>query len=291
MFDRCNVRKWHEEIMNGPRISSETKSDAAPSSDSVINFKSAILPIILLLAALAVFSWDHTVTDAVRTSSPDLNQNVKYLRSFVEYFRGFGKGDVLVMLAFLIGFCGFKQRAVAIICALVISGMLVLPLKLAVHRERPRGNSHVSFPSGDAASAASFAQVMATGTPILIPVAVVTVAAVSTGRILVLAHYVSDVLVGSALGLLAGIIGFNISGRYKVLMFRQRYFFLLFTLYVSGNAVFCAMAHSQNELSHFLEMYGPVIYTIVVGRLIFLFLKQRNKHVSSYGRAERDELP
>jgi hypothetical protein len=60
---------------------------------------------------------------------------------------------------------------------------------------------------------------------------------------------------------------------------------------VSGNAVFCAMTHSQNELSHFLEMYGPVIYTIVVGRLIFLFLKQRNKHVSSYGRAERDELP
>jgi membrane-associated phospholipid phosphatase len=276
--------------MNGPGISTKTTSVAAPSSGSVINFKSAIIPLMLLLAALSVFSWDHTVTDAVRTSSPALNQNVKYLGLFVEYFRGFGKGDVLVMLALMIGFCGYKQRAVAIICALVVSAILVLPLKVSVHRERPRGNSHVSFPSGDAASAASFAQVMATGTPILIPVAVVTVAAVSTGRVLVLAHYVSDVLVGSALGLLAGIIGFNISSRYKVLMLRQRYFFLLFTLYVSGNAIFCAMARSQNELSHFLEMYGPVIYTIVVGRLLFLFIKHRNKHASSYGHAGRDEL-
>jgi hypothetical protein len=57
---------------------------------------------------------------------------------------------------------------------------------------------------------------------------------------------------------------------------------------VSGNAIFCAMTPSQNELSHFLDMYGPVIYAIVIGRLIFLFLKQRNKHVSNYGHAGRD---
>jgi membrane-associated phospholipid phosphatase len=274
--------------MNGQEISTKSTSVAVPLLGSVFSLKSVIIPLILLLAALAVFSWDHAVTDAVRSSSPALNPNLKYLRLFVEYFRGFGKGDVLVMLALLIGFCGFKQRAVAIICALVVSAVLVLPLKVAVHRERPRGNSHVSFPSGDAASAASFAQVIATGTPILLPVAVVTVVAVSTGRVLVLAHYVSDVLVGSALGLLAGIIGFNISSRYKVLMLRQRYFFLLFTLYVSGNAIFCAMTPSQNELSHFLDMYGPVIYAIVIGRLFFLFLKQRNKHVSNYGHAGRD---
>jgi membrane-associated phospholipid phosphatase len=275
-------------IVPGGRMNGQMNTTTADQSVVSTSFlKMALLPVLLLLAALFAHSWDTRVSDAVRAGSSVAGYDLQQLKAYTDYFRGFGKGDVLVMLAFLVGLCGFKQRAVAIICALIVTALLVWPLKVTVHRERPRGNSFVSFPSGDAASAAAFAQVTASGTPLLIPVAIVMATSVSAGRVLVLAHYGSDVLAGSALGVVAGLIGLRISRRYPLPVLRQRYFFLLFFLYVAGNLVYCSLASKQNEITRFLEMYGLVIYPVVVGRLVYiLYGKFRNNRVPSVWNSE-----
>ena len=256
--------------MNRWGIIRKVSAGSTQPAGNAVTWRSAFLPVIFLLAALAAYPWDSTVIDTVRNSS----SSRAFLDTFGKYFVCFGKGDVLVILALLLGFCGLKQRAFAIICALLMVFVLVWPLKIIIHRERPRGNSFVSFPSGDAASTASVAQVLATGLPVLAPVAAVMVAAVSAGRVMGLAHNPSDVLAGSALGIIAGIIGFEISRRY-ILELRQRYFFLLFALYISGNELFCLVTKTQDELFGFIRVYGPVICVVVVGRLIYLLANRR----------------
>lgn len=65
--------------------------------------------------------------------------------------RPFGKGDVLVLLAFVIGLCGYRRYATSIMLALIITVILVWPLKIIVGRERPNKSDSYSFPSGDSA--------------------------------------------------------------------------------------------------------------------------------------------
>lgn len=235
---------------------------------------SALLSMVLMLTALTVSPWDNAVSEIIRNNSPATNETLKFLKGYTSYFKGFGKGDVIVLLAFLLGFCGLKQRAVAIICALIISGLLVLPLKVTVQRERPQGKSFVSFPSGDAATAASFAQALSAGSPVLIPVGVVTAISVSAGRVLSLAHYPSDVIAGMALGIIAGIMGIEISRRYAM-MLRQRHFFILFVLYMAWIVIVSCVAPSQNGLNSFFGLYGPVICVAVAVRLLYLIVKYR----------------
>jgi membrane-associated phospholipid phosphatase len=240
---------------------------------------SLLLSILLITAALAVVPWDNALIEVLRNTSPASDSLLNDFKVFSWYFKGFGKGNITVLLALVFGLCGYKQRAVAVICALIISGLLVWPLKVTIHRERPRGNSYVSFPSGDAASAASFAQVAVSGAPILIPFAAVTAASVSAGRVFGFAHYPSDVLAGSALGIIAGILGLKLSKRYTFKL-RERYFFLLFVLYASGNSIICAVSKTQNELSHFLDVFGPLIFLIVAGRLVFQMARRRTRHAN-----------
>ncbi len=150
--------------------------------------------IIMILAAQSYFFWDTTVIATIRNcKDKQFFLSSEYLISII---KGIGKGEVAVLIALVAGMRGYGRLAVEILLALVISSLLVLPLKVAVHRERPRGNSFVSFPSGDAATAAAVAEPIVSAAPGLLPVTAVVVVGVAMGRVLDDAHYPSDVLFG-----------------------------------------------------------------------------------------------
>jgi undecaprenyl-diphosphatase len=115
-----------------------------------------------------------------------------------------GKADVLTLITLACGACGLRRPAVAMVLALVLSAVMVWPIKVAVHRERPNASSHYSFPSGDAAAAAAAAWPLMARFPRGVPFIAAGVGAVAAGRVLTGAHYPSDVAAGAALGALAG---------------------------------------------------------------------------------------
>jgi len=233
---------------------------------------------IVMLAALMVHPWDHNIVEAVRLYSTVGEKNM--LPDLVGLFRGFGKGEIIVFLALLLGLCGLRQGAVAIIAALVISSLVVIPLKVTVKRERPRGNSFVSFPSGDAASAAAFVLPLVAEAPIAIPVAVAVVVTVGAGRVLVFAHYPSDVLAGIAFGLAAGALGFSFS-RHCIRSTCFGHYLLLVTLFLAGDILLISMGSTPAELSRFMGIFGPLLCVGVVGRFLYVHITVTKKNKSS----------
>jgi membrane-associated phospholipid phosphatase len=89
--------------------------------------------------------------------------------------------------------------------AQILSELLVQPLKFAVHRERPDGSDHQSFPSGHAAVTFATATVIERHLgwrKSLMAYAIASYVAMS--RIHDNKHYLSDVVFGAAVGSIAG---------------------------------------------------------------------------------------
>jgi membrane-associated phospholipid phosphatase len=183
-----------------------------------------LLPLLVLSAAVSFLFWDGMISDLVKGSEGNLLFGIS--AQCVEVVKVFGKGEVIVLIALLAGLCGHKRLALQMVVALVIPALLVWSLKVTVHRERPRGNSFVSFPSGDAATAAAAALLITAAIPAMLPLAGTVVLAVAAGRILAGAHYPSDVLVGLALGLASGTIATSIGRRSRVPLQPHHFFSL-----------------------------------------------------------------
>ncbi len=113
----------------------------------------------------------------------------------------------------------WKQRAVSMMIAILLTALIVMIIKFSVRRRRPEGewgsiyritDPH-SFPSGHAARAAMLA-VMALGLGptwfgimLLVWAPLVIVARVAMG-----VHYLSDVIAGAVLGMIIGIVMLNL---------------------------------------------------------------------------------
>ena len=122
-------------------------------------------------------------------------------------------------LIWLVGSDFWKQRALILVVAILITAVIVLVIKFTVRRARPEGewgkvyrstDPH-SFPSGHAARAAMLA-VMALGLGpswlgllLLIWAPLVILSRVAMG-----VHYLSDVLAGTLLGIVLGVILLNL---------------------------------------------------------------------------------
>ncbi len=216
------------------------------------------------LVALAVFPWDHQIIGTLRLDWR-LNDNLK-IAELVRIVKMFGKGDVLVFLALLLGACGLRRRAVEILVALVLVAVLVWPLKVGVGRERPRGGSYVSFPSGDAASAAACAVPLGAETAWVMPVAGVLVAAVAAGRVLDNAHYPSDVCAGIAIGLLAGALSLLFWRGRRFGGIRSWHFLVLAGLMLAVRLLTILWSGKSREFGVFLEVLGPVFSLWIIAR-------------------------
>ena len=89
--------------------------------------------------------------------------------------------------------------------AQILSEIMVEPLKLAVHRERPDGSNHQSFPSGHAAVTFATATVIERHLGWRKSVLGYAIASyVAMSRIHDDRHYLSDVIFGAAVGSIAG---------------------------------------------------------------------------------------
>ena len=151
---------------------------------------------------LALLPLDSHVSNLVQTKMPDFEM---VFDDYIQYLPWAAH--------FTMGLCGVKgvsknryQVLTADALAAVMMVSVVQGLKYSINRTRPNGHS-VSFPSGHTAAAFTGATLLAheyAHRNIWIPIAGYTVATV-TGvmRVLNNRHYVSDVVVGAAIGILS----------------------------------------------------------------------------------------
>ena len=87
----------------------------------------------------------------------------------------------------------------------IVAGVLTTGLKYAVHRERPDGSNHSSFPSGHSSNAFVLATIaeMHYGWKIGVP-SYLGAAAIAYSRMVHDKHYLSDCLAGATLGVIVG---------------------------------------------------------------------------------------
>ena len=140
------------------------------------------------------------------------------LRSIAIFFAHSGDSwfwGAALLFVWLFGDSFWKQWAITVVCSIGVLAILVLLIKRTIRRPRPHGawgmiyrrtDPH-SFPSGHAARAFMIA-VLATG---LGPAWLATLLwiwapLVALSRVAMGVHYLSDVLGGLVLGLLAGIL-------------------------------------------------------------------------------------
>ena len=127
-------------------------------------------------------------------------------------------GDSWLVLPVLLGVAlRIDPAALALLAGLIATGLLVHVVKLAVRRNRPdadwgasyrRIDPH-SFPSGHAARVGAIATFTALVWPPWVAIAVAAWAiAVAASRVALGVHYVSDVVVGLALGAATGVATF-----------------------------------------------------------------------------------
>jgi undecaprenyl-diphosphatase len=144
------------------------------------------------------------------------------LRSLAVFFAHSGDswfwGAGLVLMWFL-GNAFWKQWAVVMFAGIAVLAVIVMSIKFTVRRRRPEGDwggiyrntDPHSFPSGHAARAFLIAALASGLGPwwlalfLCIWAPLVSLARVSMG-----VHYVSDILAGAVLGVIIGLIGFEI---------------------------------------------------------------------------------
>jgi 4-amino-4-deoxy-L-arabinose transferase-like glycosyltransferase/membrane-associated phospholipid phosphatase len=222
----------------------------------------------LLSTGLALLPWDGEISGSVRAGLSD--GRLEFLSELVRVVKVFGKADVLISMALFLGACGLRRQVLEILLALLLVMILVWPVKVTVGRERPRGESFVSFPSGDAASVAAFAVPMVVRAPALLPVAGVIATAVAAGRVLDNAHYPSDVLAGVAFGLIAGGLAVVFSRRWNLkLGGRTLLYCALCYAAVRGG---CALVGGGNEFLSYVEVFGPSFMLFTAARYLRIAL-------------------
>jgi membrane-associated phospholipid phosphatase len=122
-------------------------------------------------------------------------------------------------VVWLLGSDFWKQRALILVVAILITAVIVLGIKFTVRRARPEGewgkvyrstDPH-SFPSGHAARAAMLAiMTLGLGPMWLGLLLVIWAPLVILSRVAMGVHYLSDVLAGAFLGIVMGVILLNL---------------------------------------------------------------------------------
>ncbi|MBI3608456.1 MAG: phosphatase PAP2 family protein [Nitrospirae bacterium] len=182
-------------------------------------------PLLIGAAALLVIAglWeliqlDPFIRDAIR---PWRTPWVLAVMSRVTFF---GQGWVLGAIGAVVAAIGYRFRrrvlvrmGVVSIAALITSGLADRVLKIAFGRPRPRlvddgvvewstslVSGHHSFPSGHAVSAFTLAVVFAAWRPSWRPALLTAATAIALSRVVLDAHFFSDVVAGALVGAVVG---------------------------------------------------------------------------------------
>ena len=152
------------------------------------------LLLVLVIATAVLAPYDQKISDFIRTSTA-----LQYNESLAEWmavFKVFGKGNILFLVTLAVGSFGLKRKAREMMMALLLSAILIWPIKLTVQRERPNQNNHHSFPSADSAAVAASVTPLVAWSIKLLPAAGLVVLSVAGSRVLYGAHYPADVCAG-----------------------------------------------------------------------------------------------
>jgi hypothetical protein len=156
-------------------------------------------------AALAIAPWDSVVNEHLRSHYEIVND----IYAPAKYYGGTAVQVTLSVGSYAVGrlfdMPKVSHLGMDLLRAQIIGESIVEPLKFAVGRERPDGSNHQSFPSGH--SAATFAAATVLERHLgwkNAALAYVVAAYVASSRLHDNVHYASDVVFGSAIGVIAG---------------------------------------------------------------------------------------
>ncbi|MCL5282027.1 MAG: phosphatase PAP2 family protein [Planctomycetes bacterium] len=190
--------------------------------------------LVLLWIAAIVVSWlflDQVVSRWLFDHRVDWHHN-----TWLDGFRQLGKAGTPIWL--LLAWSCITDRwrpTLALIVAMILVGVSVCPTKVLTRRCRPYmvmttpepsppriqdipWHKKTSFPSGDAATAFAAATTLAYFlSGLWVPVLFATAGAIATLRVIVLAHYPSDVLAGALVGVLCGVVAVRWMARWREL--------------------------------------------------------------------------
>lgn len=245
----------------------------APGRPSLrIRTRPDLRAVLLVVAVLAFFAWISLPHDTHWSGALEAFHRQVPGRwwNLISSIGVFGKGGILVLVTLSLSAAGYRRRATAALCALLIVGAVVPVVKSAVGRERPSGTNMASFPSGDTAAAVAYAVGATPWSPVPVAVAAVIAGSVGTLRVFEGDHYPSDVFAGAAIGLLAGALArrwtprslTRLAGRVK----RRSYLGAamigcLFWSWVGGGKV-------PWELMRFLTLAAPPLVLLLLARFV-----------------------
>jgi membrane-associated phospholipid phosphatase len=229
-----------------------------------------------LSALMAVIIWpfDETLSNMLCISR--VGHGTTYLWwEVLKGVRVFGKGDVLILLGFLLAIHRWKQVAVCACVAILLAGLIVTPMKLVIGRPRPDGSNKSSFPSGDVASLTAFLVPIASTLPAIRPVAIAGVVAVGAVRVANGFHFPSDILAGVAIGIFAGAVlvslKFSLKPRVRRLL-RRSWLAAVLGILILGHLFLPGVGN----LRTFLSIFGPAVVLLSVAPFIRARLRTRS---------------
>ncbi len=234
---------------------------------------------ILFLIMIFFFFFDNSISTWALGHQDLATNEESTLGEFFQVVRIFGKADVLILLALVLGLAGKRRICKRMIIALILVGLIVHPVKSIVGRERPDHTSERSFPSGDTATAFILPEVLTASSASVVTSSIVA-SGVAVSRIFYQRHYPSDVVAGAIIGLFAGIAGIFISNKIKWLPSRNHLLIALciLTLYLAVSAL--ANAHHRHNLQ-FIVWYGPALLLYLLRPYVVHAFPEISKRVIS----------
>jgi 4-amino-4-deoxy-L-arabinose transferase-like glycosyltransferase/membrane-associated phospholipid phosphatase len=260
----------------------DTKKIGSKRSWSPSRWIVCLCGLAVLFGLLALLAWrfDQTVSTSLHLSESD--QGSFLFWHAAQPVKLFGKGDILFLLGLVLAIYRRKQVAAAACIAALIAGLIVVPTKSLVGRERPNGRDTRSFPSGDAAAVAAFAVPVAAAFPAAIPVVVLGTAAIGTARVATGFHFPSDILAGMAIGVLAGalVLYLRITLNARLRRFLRRSFIAAgLGLFVLIHLLFS----SDGNVRQFLLIFGPALGLVALAPFLRALLCRR-RHANNLSR-------
>lgn len=195
----------------------------------------------------------------------EYRKSVPEVHALLRLIRPFGKAEVMVFIALALAAVGRRRVAWRMALALVMTGLLVQPVKLIVGRERPNGKNTMSFPSGDTATAAAVVLPVAAESALCAAPFLVAAPLVGGLRMYDNAHHLGDVAVGMVFGLLCGALALCFRpDRWRFIrMLKPRWFLLI--VFGLGIGLFCAgIAKDKGKAHDFMQVFGPMVFYLTL---------------------------
>ena len=171
--------------------------------------------------------WETSIKWNVKLFRLINDHRSRFLDRFYHYYFRLGKTYSLpVFLPFFYYYGGWKS-IIHLSISLIITGVLMPAIKYTFRHKRPSmllKDVHLlepvtlkSFPSADAAYAFTLlGTILFYGSPFVIFLFLIYAILIGYGRVYMGAHFPLDVIVGSTIGFLSGVVGYSIMEFFKI---------------------------------------------------------------------------